>query len=499
MDVPEIVEEVIDLLLTGLRDSGDGLARRCLAWPELARGLLLPLASPDVVPVIIKCAAVDALKHFIPTYLVSSGEKIANDIISKYLALLDDPNVAARRGAALALGILPYKFLILKWMPVMTKLCSSCTIEDKPDDPDVETRVNSIRGLILVCETLTTSFDQSSKSGDSIYVYIKDYVVRVLFRALDDYAVDNRGDVGSWVREAAMDALERCTFILCKRDSVASRTQPISCDESELSDMQVNASCNTHQLFDSGIAQDLIAGIAKQAVEKRDKLREIAVKTLQRILYNQEQFIPFIPHRVLLEEIVPNSSELEWAVPAVLYPRLVKLLQTIEALFSKKIFLKEGYSEFCSRLIDSVVSELKGSKDFTKLCTGISLLGYISSQLEGTCIKAFSQLVTFLGHRYPKIRKASADQVYLVLLQNNDLIPLENMDKAQEVLSETCWEGDVEEARCKRAELNELAGFSVTTSQKSENQETRRKAGTRSAVSTDENTSYSSLVDFSGY
>jgi len=155
----------------------------------------------------IQCAAVDALKHFIPTYLVSSGEKIANDIISKYLALLDDPNVAARRGAALALGILPYKFLILKWMPVMNKLCSSCTLEDEPDDPDAEARVNSVRGLISVCETLTAPFDQSSNSGDSVYAYIKDYVMRALFTALDDYAVDNRGDVGSWVREAAMDAL----------------------------------------------------------------------------------------------------------------------------------------------------------------------------------------------------------------------------------------------------------------------------------------------------
>lgn len=174
--------------------------------------------------------------------------------------------------------------------------------------------MNSVRGLILVCETLTSSFDQSSKSVDSIYVYIKDCVIRVLFRALDDYAVDNRGDVGSWVREAAMDALERCTFILCKRDSVALRTASTSGAESELSNMQVNASCDTHHLFDSGIAQDLIAGIAKQAVEKIDKLREIAVKTLQRVLYNQEQFIPFIPHRELLEDIVPNSSDLEWAV-----------------------------------------------------------------------------------------------------------------------------------------------------------------------------------------
>ncbi|AQK64715.1 Tubulin-folding cofactor D [Zea mays] len=518
----------------------------------------------------IQCAAVEALKHFIPTYLVSSGEKIASDIISKYVALLDDPNVAARRGAALALGILPFKFLMLKWMPVMSKLCSSCTIEDKPDDPDAEARVNSVRGLISVCETLTASFDQLS-NGDSLYAYIKDYVMRALFRALDDYAVDNRGDVGSWVREAAMDALVRCMFILCKRDIVALRAVSATGHDSELGDMEVNASSTAYRLFDSGIAQDLVAGIAKQAVEKIDKIREIAIKTLQRILYHQEHLIPFIPHRELLEEIIPNSRDLEWAVPTVSYPRLVKLLQvsyysksvlsglvistgglqeslkkasmsalvgylqdsdintncegksreyllscdllwglqhyqkcdrvitpmfkTIEALFSKKVFLnKEGYSEFYSGLVDSVSSELKGSKDFTKLCAGLSILGYISSESDGTCTKAFSQLLTFLGHRYPKIRKAAADQVYLVLLQNDDLIVSENMDKAQELLAETCWEGDVEEARRRRSEINEMAGFRVTTSQKSGKQETRTVA-----ASTDENRSYSSLVDFSGY
>ncbi|CAL4934301.1 unnamed protein product [Urochloa decumbens] len=524
----------------------------------------------------IQCAAVDALKNFIPTYLIFSGEKIANGIISKYMALLDDPNVAARRGAALALGILPHKFLILKWMPVMSKLCSSCTIEDKPDDPDAEARVNSVRGLISVCETLTASFDQSSNDGDSIYSYIKDYVTQALFRALDDYAVDNRGDVGSWVREAAMDALERCSFILSRRDIVALETAPVSSHESELSELEMNASSTTHRLFDSVIAQDLVAGIAKQAVEKIDKMREIAIKTLKRILYHQEHLIPFIPHRELLEEIIPNSTDLEWAVPTVSYPRLVKLLQascysksvlsglvistgglqeslkktstsalvgyledstintdcegksreyllscdllwvlqryqkcdrvitptlkTIETLFSKKVFLnKEGYGEFYSGLVDSVSSELKGSKDFNKLCAGLSILGYISSQSDGTCTKAFSQLLTFLGHRYPKIRKAAADQVYLVLLQNDDLIPLENMDKTQELLAETCWEGDVEEARRKRSQINEMAGFRVPTSLKSENQETRRTADVRNTASTDENKSYSSLVDFSGY
>lgn len=32
-------------------------------------------------------------------------------------------------------------------------------------------------------------------------------IVEVLYKALDDYAVDRRGDVGSWVREESMASL----------------------------------------------------------------------------------------------------------------------------------------------------------------------------------------------------------------------------------------------------------------------------------------------------
>lgn len=174
-------------------------------------------------------------------------------------------------------------------------------------------------------------------------------------------------------------------------------------------------------------------------------------------------------------------------------------LKTVETLLSKKVFLREGHCEFYSGLIKSLGPELKGSKDFAKLSAGLSILGYISSQSDGNGSTAFSQLLTFLGHRYPKIRKAAADQVYLVLLQNDSLIAAENMEKAQEVIAETCWEGDVEEARRKRSELNEMAGFGAATSQKPGNEQTRRKTEERNAASTDENKSYSSLVDFSGY
>lgn len=74
-------------------------------------------------------AAVEAFKHYIPNYLVSTENVGVNDIISRYLDQLTDPNVAARRGSALALGVLPFEFLAKGWKSVLTKLCSSCEIE----------------------------------------------------------------------------------------------------------------------------------------------------------------------------------------------------------------------------------------------------------------------------------------------------------------------------------------------------------------------------------
>lgn len=43
--------------------------------------------------------------------------------------MLADPNVAVRRGSALAIGVLPYKFLTSRWRNVLLNLCGCCTIE----------------------------------------------------------------------------------------------------------------------------------------------------------------------------------------------------------------------------------------------------------------------------------------------------------------------------------------------------------------------------------
>lgn len=192
-------------------------------------------------------------------------------------------------------------------------------MQENPEDRDAEARVNAVKGLISVCETLTQAQEHSSiHSGEdeiSLFHLIKDEVMASLFKALNDYSVDNRGDVGSWVREAAMDGLEMCTYILCKRDSMSSTTKPQGVESiSELPNSFTEERNKTNSLFDANLATDLVSGIIKQAVEKMDKLREAAAKVLQRILYNKTIFVPFIPYREKLEEIIPNEADLKWGV-----------------------------------------------------------------------------------------------------------------------------------------------------------------------------------------
>lgn len=524
----------------------------------------------------IQNAAVEALKHFVPAYLLNAEDKIVNDFVSKYLEQLRDSNVAARRGSALAIGVLPLKFLATRWNVVLPKLCSACAIEDNPEERDAEARVSAVKGLISVCETITSSVECSEVEDISLFYFIKSEVMQCLFRALDDYSVDNRGDVGSWVREAAMDGLQRCAFILRKKDSIGNSSglnKAESASEQFESDMIKDDKMYT--LFDEKFASSIVGGIIKQAVEKMDKIREMAAKVLQRILYDKALYVPFIPYREKLEEIIPDKADSEWGVPTFSYPRFVKLLQlscyskyvlsglvisvgglqdslrkasltalleylqasdtqkqtvkisrevmlstdilwvlqqykrcdrviipalkTIEILFSKKVFLDmEAQTPlFCAGVLDSLTIELKASKDFSKLYAGISILGYIASLPDSINVQALSHLFTFLGQRYPKIRKASAEQVYLVLLQNGSLMAEDKVEKALEIISETCWEGDAEEAKRRRSHLYEVAGLETAQSLKPSYQ-VSREDGKRPS-SGDENATYSSLVGSAGF
>eukprot|EP00741_Cyanophora_paradoxa_P003051 tig00000663_g2963.t1 len=127
-----------------------------------------------------------------------------------------------------------------------------------------------------------------------------------LLGALGDYSVDSRGDVGSWVREAAMAGLERLLLLLA---APASRLGPPP----------------------PGLVQDAFGALLKQLAEKIDRVRRVAGEVLHRLLHAREPAVPGVPHRAELEEIFPAEecgpgAGMNWAAPGATFPRVVRAL-----------------------------------------------------------------------------------------------------------------------------------------------------------------------------
>lgn len=72
------------------------------------------------------------------------------------------------------------------------------------------------------------------------------------------------------------------------------------------------------------------------------------------------------------------------------------------------------------------------------------------------------------------------------------------MEKAIEIISETCWEGDIEVAKQQRLELYNLAGLETGLLHKTNDVESN-KGGGKKTHAADENASYSSLVGSTGF
>ena len=86
----------------------------------------------------------------------------------------------------------------------------------------------------------------------------------IYFEGLEDYSIDSRGDVGSWIREGCIRGLEAFLFeYLASNETLAF----------------LNAA-ETPVFWNR-----LIGNLCRQAVEKIDRVRDAAGQTLCRILW----------------------------------------------------------------------------------------------------------------------------------------------------------------------------------------------------------------------
>ena len=218
-------------------------------------------------------------------------------VIKSYLSNLDGSE-NHRRGFSLALGSLPQFALTGRLDQVLSALIMRCAVSPSPAitslspcrgtgtnllvEPDgkkifgpeqdrwAEGRRDVVRAISRIVKTVGV------RPGNQVTDTVCEANIVPLYecylRCLDDYTVDRRGDVGAWVREAAMTGLEELT-ILAAREEVTTNNRLLD-------------SKDEYTLLPQICVREMMTRLAQQAVEKIDRTRGHAAKIFVTILFD---------------------------------------------------------------------------------------------------------------------------------------------------------------------------------------------------------------------
>lgn len=327
-------------------------------------------------------------------------------------------------------------------------------------------------------------------------------------KALEDYTHDRRGDVGAWVREAAMTGLSTLTLSLASKD---------------------------RKLIPEVCMAATMPKIAQQAVEKIDRTRGHAAHIFATILISPLD-VPFIPQKSQVlacfpfQTPGPDFDNFSWAVESETFPIFAQLLhldsyaesvllglaisvggvterlvrQSSLCLFKElenmnhgqlelfgdlliKLFkahqkddrvtlpllkcldkiLSSGWltaailaSDFSFDLFTLVKTEITKCGEPNKLVASIEVFcNLMQAENSNTASKCLVQLSIFLCHKFPRIRKVTAAKLFeSLLMYDNVITDEEKKEEINNILSDTNWDLPVEQLRPIRNRFCELAG-----------------------------------------
>ena len=156
----------------------------------------------------VQVAGGACLKPFLCTHPAANGAKQ----VERYCKGLFDPVEAVRRGCGVALVAMPRESLLPALPSTVDSLCRASDISHVTEIGDAEARVKAIQAVVAIAREVygsdtqgggaevgdvLPSIEHSSSTADIESICVQ-RIVPALFRALQDYTTDNRGDVGSW-------------------------------------------------------------------------------------------------------------------------------------------------------------------------------------------------------------------------------------------------------------------------------------------------------------
>ncbi|XP_030591993.1 tubulin-specific chaperone D isoform X1 [Archocentrus centrarchus] len=439
-------------------------------------------------------------------YQTSTGQaepQMQDALVSQYIEGLNSPQMLTRCGSALALGCLPRFMIHGKLKQIVESLRQMCT-ETQKQGSFTEARRDAVTSIAQVCVKAGACAKGSPDSALCLENVAEVY--GTLLSSMNDYTTDSRGDVGAWVREAAITSVMDVTMLVAS-----------SAPEILLPDL----------------VKCMMCCLAQQSAEKIDRYRAHAGTIFLRLLHSTEPVVLHIPHREELLGIFPVeiTTTLNWNAPSHAFKYIAQLLglpeyqyhtllgltvsvggitestvhfssqslfdylkliqsdsatlgqfgETLLRIFKDnlhndrvsvpflkmlnqilanncfEIFTTQENHQFCVDLL-ALFKEFKKSKDISKLRACVSVLcGMIQFQGE-VRKKVLSQLLLFLCHSFPVIRKITASQMYEMFLTYDDVVDPEVLDDAVNLLSDTNWESDLATVRTHRNQLCDWLG-----------------------------------------
>lgn len=211
----------------------------------------------------------------------------------------------------MALGRLPSK-LLAPTEGVLNRVLDCICYAARPDatvgtEKDAETRRNALVALARLSQTVGFSSRDPSDNTPEVSLNPRqtEMIFTAMFRGLNDYNVDRRGDIGSISRIAAIHGLWTVT-----------RTVASTVHSKKLG-----------EYFDAERGRQLIGSLLKQFAEKLDAVRLEAGKVLELLVRSVDPIIPNIEARERLQESLRiTRSDVEgttkWGDAATTFPLL---------------------------------------------------------------------------------------------------------------------------------------------------------------------------------
>lgn len=200
----------------------------------------------------VRNLAIKALPIMAESYYKDDTFEAIKSKILMYYVKQSDNNLeeTARMGYVGAIGALPKFMLIQDLDAILEVLIRHSFLPDpkRGENPIVlkwsEARRESVKALTSVVETI--GFNKEEHPISFCNEAHLDRVFKCFLTGLEEYTLDNRGDIGAWVREASMTGLA----YLVK-----------SCPP---------------ELLKAEVVKEVMQGLAQQAVEKIDRTRGLA-------------------------------------------------------------------------------------------------------------------------------------------------------------------------------------------------------------------------------